>query len=138
MGMKLYKLSELKKIHDNQPKEKHQCFYSTRTIWWASSWDHLKKGPSGLPLDLFGAPLHQSEKTDQFFDADKVKKQAAYGKYPVTTWVMAHHLNLSALTPVLANEIFPNALADVSQNYEHFAKLIAAAVDAGKIPNLEE
>lgn len=133
--MNVVTLKELKAACDKNEGDMRQCFTSTRTVWWASGWKQLHKGP--VPLDVFGAPLFQSEKTDQYFDEEAVRAHAnVYGKYPVTTWTMAHARNLEQLGKEMP-EAFPDQLKDVSNGYAHFGKIIEGLVDAGKIPNMD-
>lgn len=116
-------------------KRGDMCFYSTNTIWWGSRWEHLQKGP--VPLDIFGSPCFQSEKTEQFFDAEKIRAQPAYGKYPVTTWTLAHHSNLTWITKTMGERFNHDFRHPSLLGYTAWGEKVAELVEKGLLPNFE-
>lgn len=121
------------RLEEMRQANPERMFMSARTVWWSHDPRYLRRGP--IPLDCFGSPLFESDRVDQFFDVEKVKAQASYGKYPITAWTMANAANLEPMLRKF-NEFFPGKLDDVA-SFGAFAARIERLVDLNLIDNLD-
>jgi hypothetical protein len=67
-------------------------FYSSRTIWWTDDPKDLQG--TGLPLDVFGAPLFEAPKKDWINAA--IFKPDHYGEGGLEILMACHHKNFDA------------------------------------------
>ena len=67
-------------------------FYSSRTIWWTDDPNDLQG--TGLPLDIFGAPLYQAPKNEWIKMA--MSRPDHYGEGVLDILMACHHKNFDA------------------------------------------
>lgn len=80
-------------LADVKANKGDKIYYSSRTIWWTDDPKDLQG--TGLPLDIFDAPLFEAPKEDYFKQA--LQKPEHYGKNGHDTFMYGHHKNLSAM-----------------------------------------
>lgn len=95
------KKQTLKNVQESKSKT---VYYSSRTVWWTD--DPADLQGSGLPLDIFGAPLYEAPK-DPFLKA-ALSKPDHYGKNGIETFMATHHKNFTAVKGESPQEVYTN------------------------------